>query len=206
LEYNLSKEKIIMKDINITVSAKASKIIGGVALVGLVAAIGFSYFEMSNMRRDLYAVRSDYYGLNWSSDGLADWSEGAQFNYQVSHELVSQNVKELRYVDEDSPAMYGENGAYIEQYKTAKIRILEVGITNNTNALYSYYPGVIAVVGDNGQINRGVSLHSDEDMNKSKTGIELAPGGTATVYVYVLDTGKEVEKLYDTAMSSEIGI
>lgn len=193
-----------MKNVKVTLSTNAAAIACGVIMLGLIIAVAFSYREMSSMRRDLYAVRSDYYGLNQPyDDGYVDDGTGTGDdvgNTEPIFEIISQNVAELRVNDDEATAMQPQDETWEQQYKTAKIRTVEVKITNDMEYTYAYYDS-LGYTDANGVIKRSILLHPDDNKNtltKNYTSLELAPGGTATVFLYFLDDGKEIEKLYNS--------
>lgn len=184
-----------MKDINVTVSTKASRLIAGFLALVMIAAIGFAFWELKSIRRDLYAVRTDYYGT-----GTYDEDYG-----QVDYNLVSQTVKKLRVYDYDSDVYYKEDYTGPE-YVREDVRVLEVRVKNNQDYLYSYYDS-LAAVGEDGVLQRTVQVHDDDNDNEwySNYGsLELAPGGEATLFIYLLDNGSEITSLYDTDFSQSI--
>lgn len=178
-----------MKDVNVTISTRAGVIAGAVVLLALAGTVGWAYKEMSDMRRDLYAVRDDYYG------GVDDSTDS-----KVAYELVSQKVQTMRVPDYDK--YYEEEPSYDNK----KIRVVELKVTNNLDYVYSYYDGSLGAKGADGLIRSPVSVHDDDNLNQGATayGFQLAPGGSAKVFVYFEDDGQEIVSLYDTEFSQEI--
>lgn len=180
-----------MKDVNVTISTRAGVVAGTVVVLALAGTVGWAYKEMSDMRRDLYAVREDYYGLN-DSDESAD--------KKVAYELVSQKVQTMRVPDYNK--YYEDEPPYVNK----RIRVVELKVTNNLDYVYSYYDGSLGAKGADGLIRSSVSVHDDDNLNQGSTayGFQLAPGGSAKVFVYFEDDGQEIVSLYDTEFSQEI--
>lgn len=178
-----------MNDSKLVLNTKSSIVILGVAVLVLAGAVGFSYYEASNMRRDLYAVRDDYYA---EDDGSAE-------EKKLGINILSQKVEDVRVIDDAVTPVYAEDGSYTETYKTVKARVVEVEITNNFDYMYSYYQGSLSAVDENGVIDRGIVPHVDDDKNTKERqyGVELAPGGKTTVFIYFKDTGKEITELHE---------
>ncbi len=188
-----------MKDRNVTLKTKKSVLIGGGVLLLLVVAVLFSYREMSSMRRDLYGVRADYYGLN--EDGTID-EESLTPNFDI----VSQKVVSMRINDDDATAGQPQDAMWTQLYKTAKVRVVEVKITNDTETTYGYYEN-LGYTDENGVVKRAAIVHPDDNKNtliKNYASLELAPGGTATVFIYFLDDGKEIKQLYTSDVGMEV--
>lgn len=187
-----------MKDINVTVTTRASIIAGALALLILAGTIGWTYKEMSSMRRDLYAVRHDYY------EGYSDESG------KVDYSLISQEVKDLRAVDGDAEYICDDVDKYSCEpvYKKQSVRVVELKVKNDLDYLFTYYDGSLSGVGDNGRLVSTLVVHDDDNLNdwyKSNYGnLELIPGGEATIYVYLPGDSQEITSLYNTELSEEV--
>lgn len=182
-----------MKDINVKVSTRLSVIIGAIVLLILVGLVAFSYKEMSSMRRDLYAVRADYY--NYYSPGK---DESSPYN-PVGLEIVSQEVRDLRIIDNNKVLAAADLEADpYANYSKQPVRVVKVKATNNESFNTSLGAYNFGYVNNNGVIVRSSDVHPDDNQNKSANmayGIELAPGGSTELFVYFQDEGVEIEKL-----------
>lgn len=184
-----------MKEINIRLSKRTITILLGVFFIGILASIIWSFMEMSDIRRDLYAVRDDYYG----------YMEGDEFSEQgssdVSYTLLSQEVKNLRVADYSKTGY--EDGP---EYETQPVRILEIRVKNNQDYVFNFYTYALALVGESGVLKSAVDVHPDDNQNQwgNQGTLDLIPGGEGTVYVYLPDNGQEVTSLYNTEWGEEI--
>lgn len=185
-----------LKDVNVTITTKAGVVAGGVILLVLAGLIGWSYKEMSSLRRDLYGIRGDYYSAD-SDDSR-----------QVEYKLLSQGVQRLRVQDLNADLVCGDDKYDCEYpYETQNVRVVEIHVKNNQDYLFSYYDGSLSAVGENGKLSPTVTVHPDDNRNDwaaSYGSLDLVPGGEATIYVYLTDTGQDVTSLYSTEFSQEI--
>lgn len=83
---------------------------------------------------------------------------------------------------------------------------MELRVKNNRDYLFSYYDYGLASVGDSGLLEHSLEVHPDDNQNAwtDKGSLELIPGGKATIYVYLENTGKEPASLYNTERGEEI--
>lgn len=179
-----------MKDINVRVSTRLSIIIGAIVLVVLLGLVAFAYKEMSTMRRDLYAIRADYYGTGKD--------ESAAYN-PVSLEIISQEVQELRIMDNNKILTAAELDADpYANYSKQPVRVVKVNTTNNESFNTSLSAYNFGYVNKEGVIVRSTEVHPDDNQNNSANmsyGVELAPGGSTELYVYFQDDGNDIDKV-----------
>lgn len=182
-----------MKDININVSAKLSIIVGAVILLIYGGLIGFAYKEMSSMRRDLYAVRADYYGIyNPGKAGTLD-------NSPVDIEILNQETKELRAFNNN--AAYDVKAAEAEpfyNYTKQPIKEVKVKVTNKEDYIVSLNSYNFGYINQTGQIIRSIDVHPEDNKNDPNTygfGMELTKDGSGELYVYFTDDGSTIDKL-----------
>lgn len=125
-------------------------------------------------------------------------------NAGVSYRIADQYVENVDVIDQDYNYKYDEEPRYIKK----KVRVVEVEVVNNDSWVYTAY-GNIGVIDNDGRILRSdvVSIKEEQDKNytmNSGYGLELAPGGKGTMYLYFEDEGKEITRLYDIDSSTEI--
>lgn len=158
----------------------------GLVVVGAVVSVGFLYKELSSIRRDLYAVRTDYYAQPAQEEYVDDQAP--------TIELLSQSVKTLRVEDYDATTYKEEYTG--PEYKKEQVREVIARVKNNYDYIYSF--GGFGYAGPNGVVQRPITVHPDDDQNNSTENgsyIELAPGGEATIFIYFKDKGTSIEKL-----------
>lgn len=161
-----------------------------IVAVGALLSVAFLYKELSSMRRDLYAVRADYY----TEPTQEEYHEP---DYQPpTVEILNQSVKNLRI--QDLEKSYTEQYPDIE-YKKQAVREVLVRIKNNFEYVYS--TGNYGHANSKGVIQRPITVHPSDDQNnlpnKGYYTVELAPGGETTLYFYFADEGTPIEKLLD---------
>jgi hypothetical protein len=177
-----------MKNIEVRISTKLGVIVGAVVLFGVVGSVAFAYKEMSNMRRDLYGLRDNYYGTG-------DGSESNEFEEKrVDVKILSQEVKKLRVATGNYEHENGE-----EEYAEKDIRTVLVELKNNKDAIFSYF-GSIGYIDGDGLVQRSVTVHEDDQANKwvkNYGSLSLAPGASIKISLYFEDTGQEITELID---------
>lgn len=149
----------------------------------------FAYIlnDLKAIRRDLYAVRVDYYNLNNKQDDPS--------KYAPTYTIVSQEVKNMGIYDEKANI---NNTSPVSVYKTAKVRVVKVEAKNNTKSVQSADSGGLGYADKNGVVVTPIQIDPKDDLNKSpnSTYAQIIPGGSTTFYLYFLDDGKEIDKLF----------
>lgn len=169
--------------------------IGALALVfiGLTVAVSFAYWEMRSLRRDLYAVRGDYY--QYLNEDYSSIESMGNVDAVVKMEILSQEVKKMPV--EDTDYNYSKEQDYTgPHYEDKDVRVVKVRITNNQDWIYSHY-GNIGYQAANGIIVRTVPINPDTDLNPANTRVnfDLAPKGSIEHYLYFLDEGTEIRDI-----------
>lgn len=149
----------------------------------------FAYIlnDLKAIRRDLYAVRDDYYNLNNKQDDLS--------NNLPTYSIVSQQVKTMNIFDDKANI----NNTYSPTvYKSAKVRVVQVEAKNNTSTVQSADANGLGYADKNGVVVLPIQVDPKDDLNKSpnSTYAQIIPGGSTKFYLYFLDDGKKIEKLF----------
>ncbi len=163
-----------------------------VFLMGNIAASGYTLMQVKDIDKKVTDLSANHEELSNNYYGV-----GAEYSSEkgiqgVDFEILSQEVKELRIYD------YVASDQNTQQYKTAKVRVLRVKVTNNTGSLYSAYS--IATVSENGVVLRTIEVHPQDDLNGESSfgyGLELKDGGVAERYFYFIDNGIEITEIGD---------
>ena len=149
----------------------------------------FAYIlnDLRAIRRDLYAVRVDYYNLNNKQEDPS--------KFVPTYTIISQQVKDMNVYDEKANI---NNTSPVSIYKSAKVRVVQVEAKNNTNSVQSADSGGLGYADKNGVVVMPVQIDPKDDLNKSpnSTYAQIIPGGSTKFYIYFLDTGKNIESLF----------
>lgn len=168
-----------------------------VFVLGVIGVVGFIFKELHSMRRDLYAVRGDYYAYLEDTETFDE--------KKVDVKILGQKVEDVRVADV-SKYNYTDPSQDIE-YETKKLRVLELEITNNTDHIYSYYED-FGFADKNGVVSRPVyDIHADDNKNKWASdygSLDLVPGGKAVVFIYFEDNGEEIKNLLEVSDSEAV--
>jgi hypothetical protein len=202
-----------MEDTKITVNEvkKSKKItkktIGWFILVVLVLVeIGlFVYIlrELSTMRRDLYAIRADFYSpvqveQEVTDEGVVIQEEFIEQPTEPVVSVVSQEVKQLPVLDPLTSYTQENPDA---QYQTKAVRVVKVAVENPENSGTNITTGQYGYVTSNGVVVSAVTVDPKADKNpNANTYFELIPGGKVEFYLYFLDTGVAVEKIVQAGL------
>lgn len=162
----------------------------------VVVVIGlFAYIlnDLKAIRRDLYAVRDDYYNLNNKQDDPS--------KYAPTYTILSQEVKNMGIYDEKANI---NNTSPVAVYKSAKVRVVKVEAKNKTNSVQSADSGGLGYADENGVVVMPAQIDPKDDLNKSpnNTYAQIIPGGSTQFYIYFLDTGKNIDSLYSNGFYS----
>jgi len=155
----------------------------------------FAYIlnDLKAIRRDLYAVRVDYYNLNNKQEDPS--------KYAPTYTIISQEVKNMSIYDEKANI---NNTSPISIYKPAKVRVVKVEAKNNTKSVQSADSGGLGYADKNGVVVMPIQIDPKDDLNKSpnSTYAQIIPGGSTQFYMYFLDTGKNLDSLYSNGFYS----
>ncbi|HMS24023.1 MAG TPA: hypothetical protein PKB09_04445 [Candidatus Saccharibacteria bacterium] len=162
----------------------------------VVVVIGlFAYIlnDLKAIRRDLYAVRDDYYNLNNKQEDPS--------KYAPTYTIVSQEVKNIGIYD-DKANINNTSSSVI--YKPAKVRVVKVEAKNNTKSVQTADSGGLGYADKNGVVVMPVQVDPKDDLNEvpNTTYAQIIPGGSTQFYIYFLDTGKNIESLYSNGFYS----
>lgn len=165
-------------------SKRNLKIMFVVVVFGLFAYI---LNDLKAIRRDLYAVRVDYYNLNNKQEDPS--------KYAPTYTIVSQEVKNMGIYDDKANI---NNTSTISIYKPAKVRVVKVEAKNNTKSVQSADSGGLGYADKNGVVVMPIQIDPKDDLNKSPNSAyaQIIPGGSTKFYLYFLDDGKEIDKLF----------
>lgn len=173
----------------------------GLLVLANFAATVWLYLDNKNTKKDLYAVRDDYYGNTeygkqrmFNEDPYSIKQEEIDDSWTPDFDILSQEVKTMETYD----GYNNETGTDI--YEDSKVRVVKVKITNDTQSLYSYYEGDLGYTDENGRVIRSISVSQEDDLNQKTSNIyggtlELAPDGTAEMYIYFIDNGEEITEI-----------
>ncbi len=180
-----------MKKLIARLSSKRKMIVGVLALILVLSGAVYLCRELKSIRRDLYAVRYDYYASGVSYDG-----EVAFEDKKVNVKMLSQQVSKLRVPNNNY--MYKETSNEPE-YVEKDVRVVEIELTNNTDSIYTYYD-TLGYINSSGIVKRTITVHNDDQVNPlvdNYTSLQIAKGAKVKVSIYFLDEGTEIAELID---------
>lgn len=179
----------------------------GVAL--LTAGLVYGCMEFRKVKKDInrlwIAVENVPNGAQaLSGDFSQEYTEDNTGDvWGMSYRIANQYVETLDVQDTNYNYKMDEEPRYMKK----AVRVVEVEVKNNDSFANSVY-GNFGIVDDSGRIVRPyLSIKEDQDKNYAQNmgyGLELAPNGSGTLYLYFEDDGVEITKLYDVDNSIEV--
>jgi cell division protein FtsI/penicillin-binding protein 2 len=159
-------------------------------LILLISVMSFIFIEMKQLRKDLYGIRSDYYGEFYQQ------SDDYDSQKDIKIEILSQEVQNFRlvaYYDQDSEDNVTED---------TKVRVLKTRIKNTSPSDNRFiYVGNFGYVNESGVMIRSINIQPEEDLNIKVFGsdqysdVTLAPGGEIEMYLYFRDSGRPIGEI-----------
>jgi gamma-glutamylcyclotransferase (GGCT)/AIG2-like uncharacterized protein YtfP len=175
-----------MPNITLTITTKKAQLFGLLSLLVIAGVFIFLFLELIDIRRDLYAIRSDYYGVSTEQSGTVDYV------------VLAQETKTLPVLDE--MASFNKD-TYDPVYTDQEVIEVQVEITNNQNWVYSYYGGTLTASSADGVLRYALTVETDDESTeatpKGYESFDLAPGGQSTVTVYFPAEVGTITQLYD---------
>jgi hypothetical protein len=165
-------------------------------IAGFVGVTIYEQFELRGLRARMHTLENNVNDLGMVYDGTADESK-------VDYEEISKESATVRVVDlGDMNYKYDESTE--QTYKSQKVLVYKLKITNDIGWQYDYSEGQIKGKTASGQLIDPLfasDIHPD-DLKGSVT-LSLAPGGQGEIYVY-LPADKGITGLYYTDFGGAI--
>ena len=157
----------------------------------IISVVGLTIYELQELRGLRARVHTIEYNGNEAQNQL-DAQDLAYQNEKVDYEVISKTTADVRVQDTES---YNENNEE-PKYETKKVYIYKMKVTNNTTFAYEYAEGDVKGKTKSGSLISPVAAYSIHPADRrGKDSLNLAPKGSAVVYVYI-PADEEIVELY----------